>query len=165
MYNETLAIDEVKNMLAPKVFTNAKRYTADGIEENIEFTDDDNLIIKGNNLIALSSLLKRYEGKVKLIYIDPPYYFNKTISEDSFKYNSNFHMSTWLTFLKNRLEIAWKLLSPDGSIWIHMGEDGMHYLKVLADDIFGKEKFVATLPRKTRDGKSDVPFNLSQDFD
>lgn len=180
-YNETIASDEISRMLAPKVFTNAKRYTAVGekdltgeldsntihVEEETGITlkDDDNLIIKGNNLIALASLLKRYEGKVKCIYIDPPYYFNKTIGEDSFKYNSNFRMSTWLTFMKNRLELANKLLSSHGSIWIHMGEDGMHYLKVLADDVFGKEHFVGTIPRKTRDGKSDVPFNLSQDFD
>ena len=180
-YNETIASDEISRMLAPKVFTNAKRYTAVGekdllgnldpntinVEEEtgITFNDNDNLIIKGNNLIALASLLKRYEGKVKCIYIDPPYYFNKTIGEDSFKYNSNFKMSTWLTFMKNRLELANKLLSSHGSIWIHMGEDGMHYLKVLADDVFGKEHFVGTIPRKTRDGKSDVPFNLSQDFD
>lgn len=180
-YNETIASDEISRMLAPKVFTNAKRYTAVGekdltgeldtntihVEEEtgITLNDDDNLIIKGNNLIALASLLKRYEGKVKCIYIDPPYYFNKAIGEDSFKYNSNFKMSTWLTFMKNRLELANKLLSSHGSIWIHMGEDGMHYLKVLADDVFGKEHFVGTIPRKTRDGKSDVPFNLSQDFD
>lgn len=57
-------------MLAPKVFTNAKRYTKDGVEENITFDENDNLINKGNNLIALSSLLKRYEGKVKCIYIE-----------------------------------------------------------------------------------------------
>ncbi|MCU9936219.1 hypothetical protein NWP96_03735 [Mycoplasmopsis cynos] len=69
-YNETIASDEINRMLAPKVFTNAKRYTKDGIEENITFNEDDNLIIKGNNLIALSSLLKRYEEKVKCIYID-----------------------------------------------------------------------------------------------
>ena len=74
-------------------------------------------------------------------------------------------MSTWLVFLKNRLEIAKELLSDKGSIWIHTGEDGMHYLKVLSDSIFGQDKFIGTLPRKTRDGKSDVPFNFSQDFD
>lgn len=180
-YNETLAPDQVTRLLYPKALTNAKRYSYAGnydltgkavggegtvtYEETTEFLDDDNLIIKGNNLLALSSLLRRYEGKVKLIYIDPPYYFNKNIGEDSFKYNSNFHLSSWLTFLKNRLTLAWDLLAPKGTIWIHIGEDGMHYLKVLADDVFGKEHFVATLPRKTRDGKSDVPFNLSQDFD
>lgn len=69
-YNETIASDEIRRMLAPKVLSNAKRYTIDGIEEDIGFLDGDNLIIKGNNLIALSSLLKRYEGKVKCIYID-----------------------------------------------------------------------------------------------
>lgn len=72
-------------MLAPKVFTNAKRYTKDGIEENITFDENDNLIIKGNNLIALSSLLKRYEGKVKCIYIDPPYNTNND-TNNTFKY-------------------------------------------------------------------------------
>lgn len=70
-----------------------------------------------------------------------------------------------MTFLKNRLEIAKELLSEKGSIWINISEDGMHYLKLLADSIFTKEKFVGTIPRKTRNGKSDVPFNLSQDFD
>lgn len=106
MYNEIIASDEINRMLAPKVFANAKRYTRDGVEENITFKDDDNLIIKGNNLIALSSLLKRYEGKVKCIYIDPPY----NTGSDSFKYNDSFNHSTWLTFMKNRLEFAKKLL-------------------------------------------------------
>lgn len=164
-YNETLAPDQVNRLLAPKVLGNAKRYTKDGVEENIEFKGDDNLIIKGNNLLALSSLLERYEEQVKCIYIDPPYLFRKKIQEDAFKYNSNYHKSTWLTFIKNRLEISWKLLEDIGTIWIHTGDDGLHYLKILCDDIFGAEHFVATLPRKSRDGKSDVPFNLSQDFD
>ncbi|WP_062467866.1 site-specific DNA-methyltransferase, partial [Jeotgalibaca dankookensis] len=80
-------------------------------------------------------------------------------------YNSNFKLSTWLLFLKNRLEIASELITNDGTIWIHVGEDGMHYLKVLADSVFGQNNFVGTLPRKTREGKNDVPFNFSQDFD
>lgn len=180
-YNETIASDEISRMLAPKVFTNAKRYTAIGekdltgeldpntihVEEETGITlkDDDNLIIKGNNLIALASLLKRYEGKVKCIYIDPPYYFNKNKEYDAFRYNSNFKKSTWLNFLKSRLEIAWKLLSEDGTLWLHVGEDGMHYIKIIMDEIFGEEHFIGTVPRKTREGKNDVPFNFSQDFD
>lgn len=164
-YNETLAPDEVDRLLYPKVMVNAKRYTANGVEEGVTFGDGDNLIIKGNNLLAIASLLKRYEGKVKCIYIDPPYYFNETKEADSFKYNSNFNFSTWLVFMKNRLDIAKRLLAKGGTIWVSIGEDGMHYLKVLADDIFGKEHFVGTIPRRTRNGKSDVPFNLSQDFD
>lgn len=163
-FNKTLAPNEINRLLDNKVLTNFKRYDKDGEHEVDSIEETDNLIIKGNNLIALHSLKKRYAGKVKLIYIDVPYYFKKNIG-DSFKYNSNFKMSTWLVFLKNRLEIAKELLHEQGSIWIHTGEDGMHYLKVLCDNIFGKDKFIGTLPRKIRDGKSDVPFNFSQDFD
>ena len=163
-FNETLAPAEINRLLDEKVLSNFKRYDKDGEHEVEELKDTDNLIIKGNNLLALHSLKKRFAGKVKLIYIDVPYYFRKNIG-DAFQYNSNFKMSTWLVFLKNRLEIAKELLSDKGSIWIHTGEDGMHYLKVLSDSIFGQDKFIGTLPRKIRDGKSDVPFNFSQDFD
>ena len=163
-FNKTLAPNEINRLLDNKVLTNFKRYDKDGEHKVDSIEDTDNLIIKGNNLIALHSLKKRFSGKVKLIYIDVPYYFKKNIG-DSFKYNSNFKMSTWLVFLKNRLEVAKELLHEQGSIWIHTGEDGMHYLKVLCDSIFGKDKFIGTLPRKIRDGKSDVPFNFSQDFD
>lgn len=165
MFHEILAKDEISNLLAPKVLTNATRYTADGVKDGITFTDEDNLIIKGNNLIALSSLLERYEGRIKMIYIDPPYYFRESTATDTFRYNSNFKLSTWLLFLKNRLALAKNLLAPSGTIWINISEDGMHYLKVMADDIFGAEHFIGTIPRRTRSGKSDVPFNLSQDFD
>ena len=163
-FNETLAPSEITRLLDNKVFTNFKRYDKNGVHEVKEIKEDDNFIIKGNNLIVLNSLKKRFEGKVKLIYIDVPYYFQKN-KGDSFQYNSNFKLSTWLTFMKNRLETAKHLLKNGGTIWIHTGEDGMHYLKVLGDSIFGQDRFVGTIPRKTRDGKSDVPFNFSQDFD
>lgn len=163
-FNETLAPTEINRLLDKKVLTNFKRFDEAGEHDVAELKDTDNLIIKGNNLIALHSLKKRFAGKVKTIYVDVPYYFRKNVG-DAFQYNSNFKMSTWLVFLKNRLEVAKKLLREDGSIWIHTGEDGMHYLKVLGDSVFGQDKFVGTLPRKVRDGKSDVPFNFSQDFD
>ena len=140
-YNETIASDEIRRMLAPKVLSNAKRYTADGVEGNIEFSNEDNLIIKGNNLIALSSLLKRYEGKVKCIYIDPPY----NTGNDSFRYNDTFNHSTWLTFMKNRLNMAYKLLASDGSIYVQIDNNESAYLKVLLDEIFGKENFRAEI--------------------
>jgi len=164
-YNETLAPDEVNRLLYPKVFSNAKRYSRDGVEEITEIEDTDNLIIKGNNLLALASLVKRYEGKIKCIYIDPPYYFQKRTGTDTFLYNSNFHFSTWLGFMKDRLGMAKGLLAKGCVIFISISEDGMHYLKVLADDISGAEHFIGTIPRRTRHGKSDVPFNFSQDFD
>ncbi|WP_368346720.1 DNA methyltransferase [Peptostreptococcus anaerobius] len=136
-YNETLAPDQVNRLLAPKVLGNAKRYTKEGIEENIEFKEDDNLIIKGNNLIALSSLLKKYEGKVQLIYIDPPY----NTGNDGFKYNDSFNHSTWLTFMKNRLIIAKNLLTDTGTIYVQLDHNQVHYAKVLMDEIFGPNNF------------------------
>lgn len=164
-YNETLAPDEVDRLLYPKVMTNALKYTADSVQLITHISADDNLIIKGNNLLAISSLLKNYEGQVKCIYIDPPYFFKKSTATDTFKYNSNFHLSSWLVFMKDRLAVAKKLLKDGGTIWINISEDGMHYLKVMADDIFGADHFIGTVPRRTRSGKSDVPFNFSQDFD
>ncbi|WP_235750771.1 site-specific DNA-methyltransferase [Mycoplasmopsis bovigenitalium] len=140
-------------MLAPKVFTNAKRYTKDGVQENITLNENDNLIIKGNNLIALSSLLKRYEGKVKCIYIDPPY----NTGNDSFNYNDSFNHSTWLVFMKNRLELARRLLSDDGVIFVHLDRNEVHYCKVLMDDIFDRKNGITTIVwlNKEGGGKSD----------
>lgn len=136
-YNTTLAPDEVDRLLYPKVLAGARRYTANGVEEGIAFNDNDNLIIKGNNLLAIASLLKRYEGGVKLIYLDPPYNTNN----DSFRYNDSFNRSTWLTFMKNRLEVARRLLSNDGSIYVQLDYNEIHYFKVLMDEVFGEECF------------------------
>lgn len=156
--NKIIAKDEIIALTEPKAFCNTKQYG------DID-PQQPNLLIKGNNLIALNSLASRYTNKIKLIYMDVPYYFKENKETDTFAYNSNFKLSTWLTFMENRLQAAFELLQDDGSIWIHVGEDGMHYLKVLCDQIFGVDRFVGTLPRKTRSGKSDVPFNFSQDFD
>ena len=156
--NKIIAKDEIDTLEEPKAFCNTE-FIGDIDAAN------PNLLIKGNNLIALHSLERRYENSIKLIYIDVPYYFKEQKETDSFLYNSNFKLSTWLVFMENRLQEAFKLLREDGSIWIHVGEDGMHYLKVLCDQIFSPDNYVGTLPRKTRDGKSDVPFNFSQDFD
>lgn len=136
-FHEIYEGDKINQLLAPKVFCNAKRYTQDGIEENITYKPTDNLIIKGNNLIAIASLLSKYENKIKLIYIDPPYNTGST----GFSYNDSFNRSTWLTFMKNRLEIAKKLLSDDGAIYIHLDYHQVHYCKVLMDEIFGENNF------------------------
>lgn len=178
MYNETLASDEIRNMLAPKVFTNAKRYTADGEtdlagqlipdsitireETGIEFNDDDNLIIKGNNLIALSSLLKRYEDEIKCVFIDPPYYFIDTKPTDSFSYNSNFKLSSWLVFVKNRLLESYRLLKADGLLFITISDEGAHYLKVLCDEIFDMKNFIADVTWESRSSiSSDGLFSIN----
>jgi len=153
-YNATLAPDEVDRLLYPKVLVGARRYSYSGPfdlvgnpiqnagesvseDRTTEFLDSDNLIIKGNNLLAIASLLKRFEGKIKCIYIDVPY----NTGSDSFSYNDRFSRSTWLTFIKNRLEITRRLLSSDGSIFVHIDYNQAHYLKVLMDDIFGENCF------------------------
>jgi len=155
-YNETLAPDQVNRLLAPKVLGNAKRYTKEGIEENIKFKEDDNLIIKGNNLLALSSLLERFEGEVNSIIIDPPYYFNNNKKTDAFLYNSSFKLSTWLTFMKDRLNISRQLLSDNGIISIIIGEDGYSHLKLLCDDIFEKENYIMTISWRKSDNQSNI---------
>lgn len=140
-WNETLAPDEVDRLFEPKVLTSFKRFDLNGNHPITELSFSDNLVIKGNNLLALYSLKKIYLGKVKQIYIDPPY----NTGNDSFKYNDSFNHSTWLTFMKNRLEVAKTLLTPDGSIWVNIDDDEAHYLKVLMDEIFGRENFIANL--------------------
>lgn len=136
-FNETLAPEDVDCLLAPKVFANIKKYTKDGEEKVSSISENDNLMIKGNNLLILSSMLKKYSGKVKLIYIDPPY----NTGSDDFRYNDSFNHSTWLTFMKTRLELCKKLLSKEGAIYIQVDYHESHYLKVLCDEIFGVENF------------------------
>ena len=146
-FNEVLAKDEINRLLDKKVITNASKYTQDGISDEVSFNRDenglikDNLIIKGNNLLALHALKSNFVGKVKLIYIDPPY----NTGSDSFGYNDNFNHSTWLTFMKNRLEVAKDLLSDDGIIAISCNDNEQAYLKVLMDEIFGNENFISTV--------------------
>jgi len=155
-HNVILAPDEIDRLLEPKVFTNFKRIDKDGEHELDGFRRDsetnkkrglpedtitDNLIIKGNNLLVLHSLLKEFRGKVKLIYIDPPY----NTGNDEFQYNDNFKHSTWLTFMKNRLEVAKELLRDDGVIFVQCDDNEAAYLKVLMDEIFGRENNEVTM--------------------
>ncbi len=145
-FNQVLAHDEIDRLFDHKALTNWKRFTKDGVSTSLndlkikrdeDGTIKENLIIKGNNLLALHSLKKQFAGKVKLIYIDPPY----NTGSDSFKYNDKFRHSTWLSFMKNRLEVARELLSADGSIYINIDQKESHYLKILCDDIFGRINF------------------------
>ena len=152
-YNEVLAQDEIDSLFSPKAFCNAKRYEKGKAEKCIKVNRDaelntkrglpedtitDNLIIKGNNLLALHSLKKEFAGKVKLIYIDPPYN-TRNPTADTFIYNNNFKDSTWLTFMRNRLEIGKKLLSKDGCLIIAIDENEHSYLGVLLHELFDTE--------------------------
>ncbi len=164
-YNEILSRDEIDRLFEPKAFTNIKKISLISNEVKqttpTEITEDDNLIIKGNNLIALHSLKKKYAGKVKLIYIDPPY----NTGNDSFKYNDRFNHSTWLTFMKNRLEVAREFLSEDGVVFVSIDDNEQAYLKVLMDEVFGRDKFIGTLIWKRRASSALSENNLSADHE
>jgi adenine-specific DNA-methyltransferase len=134
-WNETLAPDEIDRLLSPKVLTNWKKFDKDGEYKVEDVSEPDNLLIKGNNLLGLSSILRKYRGKVKLIYLDPPYNTEK----DSFRYNDSFNHSSWLIFMKNRIELSKKLLSKDGVIIIQCDDKEQAYLKVLLDEIMGRD--------------------------
>lgn len=165
-FNELLAQDEITQLLEPKVLTSAKRYTLkgamsfDGFRRDAELnrkrglpedTITDNLIIKGNNLLALHSLEKEFAGKVKLIYIDPPF----NTERDSFRYNDSFTNSTWLTFMKNRLSTARELLIEEGNLIFHIDNNQSHYAKILLDEIFGRDNFINEIVwHKGREGGS-----------
>lgn len=142
-YHSVLAKEEIDVLLSPKVLTNVRRHDKNGEQDATEIDENDSLVIRGNNLIALSSLLQRYEGKVKCIYIDPPY--NPRSDANTFAYNNRFNQSTWLTFMKNRLELASRLLADDGIIFIDIDHNELFYLGVLADEIFGYENRIGNL--------------------
>lgn len=163
-WNETLAPDEIDRLLDPKLLTNWKNYNKDGEGKVDKLSFKDNLILKGNNLLALSSIKKVYEGKVKLVYIDPPY----NTGNDGFRYNDNFNHSSWLLFMKNRLQLAYDLLSLEGSIFVQLDYNESHYCKVLLDDIFGKDNFKNEIiwQRTTNTGSSKgMAQKLSSDTD
>lgn len=156
-FNEILSPDKINRLLDDKVFTEFKKYNNEGIVDVDSLKLDDNLIIKGNNLIVLHSLKKRYAGKVKLIYIDPPY----NTGNDGFGYNDHFSYSTWLVFMKNRLEVAKELLREDGLIFVSIdssrqnangivGTSALPYLNVLMDEVFGRTNFIGHLHWKKK---------------
>ena len=158
-FNEILAKDEIDVLFARKALQNFELIGQGDLKENL---NNANLLIKGNNLLALHSLKKKFANKVKLIYIDPPY----NTGNDSFNYNDNFNHSTWLTFMKNRLEIAKEFLRDDGVIFIQCDDNEQAYLKVLCDEIFGRDNFVATIcwRKKTGGGQDSIYFAKEHEY-
>lgn len=148
-FNEILAQDEITQLLEPKVLTNAKRIDKEGenmlskINRNEDGLITDNLLIKGNNLLCLHSIKNQFIGKIKFIYIDPPY--NTGGAANTFKYNNTFNHSTWLTFMQNRISVARQLLDDNGAICIAIDDEEYAHLKVLCDDVLGRENYIGTI--------------------
>jgi adenine-specific DNA-methyltransferase len=116
----------------------------------------DNRLIKGDNLLALKALEAEFSGKVKCVFIDPPYNTGSAFAH----YDDGLEHSIWLGLMRDRLEIIRRLLSDDGSLWITIDDNEAHYLKVLCDEVFGRSNFVANLIWE----KSDSPRNSARQF-
>ncbi len=159
-------------------------------EESVDFDNTQNLYIEGDNLEVLKLLRENYLGKVKMIYIDPPYntgndfvynddfaqtagdYVHNSGQEDeegnrlvaNTESNGRFH-TDWLNMIYPRLKVAKDLLSEDGVIFISIDDNEQRNLKLVCDEIYGEKNFVAIIPWRKRTAKSDVPFGVSQDFE
>lgn len=142
-FNEVIAEDEINRLLDPKVLTSFVRYTSKGKQPVKEFKRDENgiirenLIFKGNNLLALHTLKTQFRGQIKLVYIDPP--FNTASAANTFAYNNSFNHSTWLSFMKTRVEAAREMLRKDGIFVVAIDHYELFYLGVLCDEVFGRE--------------------------
>lgn len=110
--------------------------------------NSDNMLIQGDNLLALKALLPFYRGQVKCIFIDPPYNTQSAFEH----YDDKLEHSQWLSMMYPRLMLLRELLAEDGSIWITVDDNEAHYLKVLLDEVFGRERFIADIAWKRRDG-------------
>ncbi len=123
-----------------------KEFVVEEITKEEEANGIDNILIKGDNLLALNTLKKHFDKlpdneKVKAVFIDPPYNTGSAFEQ----YDDNLAHSEWLTLMRDRLIVLRELLSEEGSIWISIDDDESHYLKVLCDDIFGRDNFVANV--------------------
>ena len=144
---------EIDTLKDRKVLTNFSTVDSEGEKKikdvkDVDFFDEEgnlknNLLVKGNNLLTLYSMKETFGGKVKMIYIDPPY--NTGGDTNTFTYNNNFNHSTWLVFMKNRLEMARELLRDDGFIAVTIDHYELFYLGALIDEIFGRENRIGVV--------------------
>ncbi len=159
-FNEVMDAAEIDRLLEPKALRGWKRCYGQHDEKPQRLRFNDNYLIKGNNLITLHSLREIYAGRIKLIYIDPPYNTGK----DSFGYNDGFNHSTWLTFMKNRLEVARALLRDDGVIFISIDINEQAYLKVLCDEIYGRANFVGEIIWETATDNNARQISIEHEY-
>ncbi|MFZ4701120.1 MAG: site-specific DNA-methyltransferase, partial [Candidatus Methylumidiphilus sp.] len=118
----------------------------------------DNRLIFGDNLLALKALEQEFTGKVKCVFIDPPYNTGSAFTH----YNDGLEHSIWLGLMRDRLEIIRQLLSEDGSLWITIDDNEVHYLKVMCDEIFGRRNFVSNVVWQNRYSRSnDASLSMS----
>ncbi|GAA8376018.1 hypothetical protein HpBT211_10820 [Helicobacter pylori] len=159
-YHEILHKKEIDTLLKKKALCRFEMHGEGDLESALK-DKNTNYLIKGNNLIALHSLKKKFAKQVKCIYIDPPY----NTGNDSFNYNDNFNHSSWLVFMKNRLEVAREFLSDDGVIFVQCDDNEQAYLKVLMDEIFLRENFVGCISWKQFHSVKNDATNFSKNIE
>ncbi len=159
-YHEVLHKKEIDTLLHKKALCRFEMHGEGDLESALK-DKNTNYLIKGNNLIALYSLKKKFAKQVKCIYIDPPY----NTGNDSFNYNDNFNHSSWLVFMKNRLEVAREFLSDDGVIFVQCDDNEQAYLKVLMDEIFLRENFVGCISWKQFHSVKNDATNFSKNIE
>ena len=121
----------------------------------------DNRLIRGDNLLALKALEAEFAGKVKCVFIDPPYNTGSAFTH----YDDGLEHSIWLGLMRDRLEIIRRLLADDGSLWITIDDNEAHYLKVVCDEIFGRSNFVVSCVwEKDKGGRGDADISQSHDY-
>ena len=121
----------------------------------------DNQLIFGDNLLALKALEAEFTGKVKCVFIDPPYNTGSAFEH----YNDGLEHSIWLSMMRDRLEIIRRLMSEDGSLWITIDDNEAHYLKVMCDEIFGRKNYLASVVwEKDKGRRSDTAISVSHDY-
>lgn len=147
--------------LEPRILLEDKNISYHAAHRTSDKDIFDNILIKGDNLLALKALEQEFAGKVKCIYIDPPYNTGSAFAH----YDDGIEHSLWLSLIRDRLEILRKLLSEDGSIWIHCNDDEGHYLKVLCDEVFGRVNFITTFIWQKVDSPNDNKVPITPDHE
>src|SRR4051812_10117555 len=132
---------ENRPRLEPRVLLEDAEHSYHAVNDSSDHNIYDNCLIHGDNLLALKALEQEFAGKVKCVFIDPPYNTGSAFEH----YDDGIEHSLWLTMMRDRLELLRRLMSDDGSIWITIDDNEAHYLKVLWDEVFGRSQFVANL--------------------
>src|SRR3989338_1032684 len=136
-----------RQRLEPRVLLEAMQRSCHAKQRVTDNDLFDTRLIRGDNLLALKALEAEFAGKVKCVFIDPPYNTGSAFTH----YDDGVEHSIWLSLMRDRLEIIRRVLSEDGSLWITIDDNEAHYLKVLCDEVFGRKAFVSSIVWQSKD--------------
>src|SRR4051812_3738814 len=152
---------ENRPRLEPRVLLEDAEHSYHAVNDSSDHNIYDNCLIHGDNLLVLKALEQQFAGKIKCIFIDPPYNTGSAFEH----YDDGVEHSIWLSLMRDRLDLLRRLLSDDGSIWITIDDNEAHYLKVLCDEVFGRANFVATVIWQKLHARNNSAQYFSADHD